>query len=78
MELQPGVLYQHRDGRPFRLWAVATGMSNYYMSIDEHGHGWAWPSDHTEKAAIRYPFSEELQSMAIVHYSFDMRLPEGF
>ena len=73
MDLQPGVLYQHRAKRPFRL----TGRQPCYLGIDETGRYFT-----QDQTGIRMPLSRDrgdaLRNMSIPLIPPDQQLPPGF
>ena len=73
MTLQPDVLYQHRDKRPFRL----VGRPPCYLRIDERGCYFTQDMSGTLTLLSHYR-GEHLRDASIPLIPPDLRLPEGF
>ena len=73
MDHIPGVLYQHRDKRPFRL----TGRPPCYIGIDKNGHYFTQGVTGTYMPLSDYR-GEALCSMSIPLIPDDQQLPPGF
>ena len=73
MTLQPDVLYQHRDKRPFRL----VGCPPCYLGITTDGVYFC--QDMTgERTPLRYARGAHLCESSIPLIPNDQRLPQGF
>ena len=73
MDHIPGVLYQHRDKRPFRL----VGRPPCYLRIDERGCYFTQDMSGTLTLLSHYR-GEHLRDASIPLIPPDLRLPEGF
>ena len=76
MTLQPDVLYQHRDKRPFRL----VGRPPCYLRIDERGCYFTQEDMSGTLTSLRLSHhrGEHLRDVSIPLIPPDQRLPEGF
>ena len=73
MDHIPGVLYQHRDKRPFRL----VGRPPCYLRIDERGCYFTQDMSGT-LTSLSHHRGEHLRDVSIPLIPPDQRLPEGF